>query len=318
MITSGLILFALGSVIAALTHTIWGMILGRALQGAGAVGSTIIALMADLTRENQRSKAMAIIGMTIGMSFSLAMLLGPMINPWLKVNGIFWLAAGLSFLAIFILYRFVPNPVKTEWHADTEPDRHSFLTLLKMPELNHLNISIFLLHAIFTASFVVLPISLQSNAGLQENHQWHLYLPVLLLAFICSVPCIVLAEKKQKLKHFFIGSILILGSAELIFWLFPTSILFSAVSLFLFFTGFSVLEAFLPSLVSKTAPPARKGTALGIYSCSQFFGIFAGGLLAGWLYGRIGLTNVYLFCTILTILWATLAFRMKNPQHRIP
>lgn len=318
MITLGLIIFGLGSILAACTHTMWGMIIARALQGAGAVGSTIIALMADLTRENQRTKAMAIIGMTIGMSFSIAMLLGPILNPWLNVNGIFWLAALFSLLAIFILHRWVPTPAKTIWHADAEPDRHSFLTLLKLPELNRLNISIFLLHAIFTASFVVLPISLQTHAGLTENHQWHVYLPVLLLAFICSIPCIILAEKKQRLKHFFLAAIFMLGFAELLFWLFANSIFFSAISLFLFFTGFSILEAFLPSLVSKTAPAARKGTALGIYSCCQFLGIFAGGSLAGWLYGQFGLLNVFLFCTTLTILWATLAFRMKNPQHRIP
>lgn len=316
IITLGLIIFAAGSILSASTHTIWGMIIGRALQGAGAVGSTIIALMADLTRENQRTKAMAIIGMTIGMSFSLAMLLGPLLNPWLHVNGIFWLAAGFSILAIFILHKWVPQPAKTTWHADTEPERHSVLTVLKIPELARLNISIFMLHAIFTASFVVIPISLQVQAGLNENHQWMLYLPILLLAFICSIPCIIIAEKKHRLKQFFILAIFMLGCAEFIFWLFAGSIPFSAFSLFLFFTGFSILEAFLPSLVSKTAPAARKGTALGIYSCSQFLGIFAGGSLGGWLYGTIGLINVFLFCTILTILWSAIAFKMKNPQHR--
>ncbi|HSW93379.1 MAG TPA: MFS transporter [Gammaproteobacteria bacterium] len=318
MITLGLLIFTAGSLLCASTPSIWGMIIGRALQGAGAVGSTIIALMADLTRENQRSKAMAIIGMTIGMSFSLAMLLGPLLTPWLQVRGLFGLAGGFSILAIFILYRWVPNPAHPVWHADTEPDRHSFLTVLKLPELARLNIGIFLLHAIFTASFVVLPISLQYHAGLLENHQWRLYLPVLLLAFACSIPCIILAEKKQRLTFFFLGAILMLMVSEVIFWQFADSILFSSLGLFLFFTGFSVLEAFLPSLVSKTAPAHRKGTALGIYSCSQFFGIFVGGSTAGWLYGKIGLTNVYLFCTILAILWATLAFRMKNPQHRQP
>jgi predicted MFS family arabinose efflux permease len=317
IITLGLIIFAIGSVLCAYTHTIGGMILGRALQGAGAVGSTIIALLADLTRENQRTKAMAIIGMTIGMSFSLAMLLGPILNPWLQVNGMFWLAAGFSIVAIFILYKWVPTPEKTIWHADTEPERHSFLTVLKIPELARLNLGIFMLHAVFTASFIVIPISLQSHAGLNENQQWLLYLPILLLAFICSVPCIIIAEKKQRLKFFFLCAILMLGSGEFIFWL-SSNLSFSALSLFLFFTGFSVLEAFLPSLVSKTAPNARKGTALGIYSCSQFLGIFAGGSLGGWLYGSLGLTTVYLFCTTLTLAWAAIAFRMKNPQHRIP
>ena len=318
MITLGLFIFILGSMVCACTHTIHGMIIGRALQGAGAVGSTIIALLADLTRENQRSKAMAIIGMTIGMSFSLAMLLGPLLNTWLQVNGIFWLASAMGIFAIFILHKWVPQPTLTTWHADTEPERHSFWTVLKLPELARLNVSIFLLHAIFTASFVVIPISLQLHAHLHANHQWMLYLPVLLLAFIGSIPCIIIAEKKQRLKQFFLAAIFLLSGAELLLWLFAGSLIFSAISLFLFFTGFSVLEAFLPSLVSKTAPAARKGTALGIYSCSQFLGIFVGGSLAGWLYGQFGLTDVFLFCAILTILWATLAFRMKNPQHRIP
>ncbi len=316
VITLGLLIFAVGSILSACSHTIWGMILGRALQGAGAVGSTIIALMADLTRETQRTKAMAIIGMTIGMSFSVAMLLGPLLNPWLHVSGIFWLAAGFSLIAIGMLHTIVPTPEKTTWHSDTEPDRHSIFAMLKHPELARLNISIFMLHAVFTASFVVIPISLQSNVGLNENHQWLLYLPILLLAFVCSIPCIVIAEKKHRLKHFFLSAIFMLGCSELIFWWFADSLWFAALSLFLFFTGFSVLEAFLPSLVSKTAPKARKGTALGIYSCSQFLGIFAGGSLGGWLYGAAGLSNVYLFCTTLTILWAAIAFRMKNPQHR--
>lgn len=314
IITLGLVIFIIGSVISACSTTIWGMILGRALQGVGAVGSTIMALLADLTRETERTKAMAIVGMTIGMSFSLAMLMGPLLNPWLHVNGIFWCAAFLGLLAILILSR-VPHPKKTEWHADTEPEWHSFSTVLKHIELMRLNISIFLLHAIFTASFIIIPISLM-HTGLSANHQWMVYLPSLLLAFLCSIPLIIVAEKKHRLKQFFCGAILLMGLSELLFWLFAKHLSIAALGLFLFFTGFSVLEAFLPSLVSKTAPRARKGTALGIYSCSQFLGIFVGGSLGGWLYGLFGLTNVYLFCTLLTLLWATLAFRMKNPQHQ--
>jgi predicted MFS family arabinose efflux permease len=316
VIILGLVIFALGSVVAACTTTIWGMIIGRALQGTGAIGSTIMAFLADLTRENQRTKAMALMGMTIGMSFSLAMLAGPILNVWLHVGGIFWLAAGFSVLAMLIVYYAVPQPEKTTWHSDTEPELHSFFTVLRHHDLLRLNSGIFLLHAVFTASFVVIPISLQSLAGLSANQQWTLYLPILLLAFICSIPCIVLAEKKHWLKPFFIGAIIVLGSGELLLWLLAHSVSISALGLLLFFTGFSVLEAFLPSLVSRTAPSARKGTALGLYSCSQFLGIFVGGSFGGWLYGAFGLTNVYLFCTLLTILWAAIAFRMKNPQHR--
>ncbi len=313
IILLGLILFAAGSIIAANAATIWSMMLGRALQGMGAVGSTIIALIADLTRETQRTKAMAITGMTIGMSFSLAMLIGPMLNPWIHVNGIFWLAAALSGLAIIVLYAFVPNPEKTTWHADTEPERHSFLAVLKDRALARLNMSIFILHAIFTASFVIIPISLQNLAGLHGNQQWELYLPILLLAFSLTIPLIVIAEKKQRVKEIFLAAIITLGIAEFLLWIFAHQLLISALGLLLFFTAFSVLEAFLPSLISRTAPRARKGTALGMYSCAQFLGIFVGGSCGGWLYGAFGLTDVYLFCVILTILWIAIVFKMKNP-----
>ncbi len=315
VITLGLIIFALGSVICASTTTAWGMIIGRAIQGTGAVGSTLIALLADLTRESQRTKAMAIIGMTIGMSFSLAMLIGPLLNPWLHVNGMFWLAAGMSLLGILILYTTVPQPAKTTWHAETEPDQHAFLAVLTQPDLARLNSGIFLLHAIFTASFVIIPISLQNLAGISANHQWTLFLPTLFIAFILCIPCVVLAEKKHQLKLFFLGAISILGIAELVLRACAHSVWLSALGLLLFFTAFSVLEAFLPSLVSKTAPSARKGTALGIYSCAQFLGIFVGGAGGGWLYGAFGLVDVYLFCAALAIVWLAIAFKMKNPHY---
>jgi len=316
IIALGLAIFALGSMIAALSHTMTGMIIGRALQGGGAVGSTIIALLADLTREDQRSKAMAMIGMTIGMSFTFAFILGPVLIPWLHLSGIFWLATGLSGVAILLLLFIVPQPAHVTWHADAEPELNQFSAILKHADLNRLNFGIFALHATLTASFVVIPIALHRLAGLGGQQQWLLYLPILLLSFILAVPCIVIAEKKRCLRQFFLGAIFILGLAELFLWLFARHLGLTAFSLLLFFTAFCVLEAFLPSLVSRTAPPARKGTALGIYSCAQFLGIFIGGSVGGWLYGKFGLTDVYLFCVILTILWATLAFRMKNPQHR--
>lgn len=203
IITSGLVIFIIGSIIAALSHSIWGLILGRALQGAGAVGSTIIALIADLTRENQRTKAMAISGMTIGMSFSVAMLLGPVFSTWIQINGIFWLAAIFSFIAIILLFAFIPEPPKPSWHVESEPNMHQLFSLLKHPELMRLNMGIFLLHAIFTASFVVIPIALQTLANLHGNQQWYLYLPVLLLAFFLTIPCILYAEKKTLCETLF-------------------------------------------------------------------------------------------------------------------
>ena len=318
IIALGLIIFIIGSLIAGSAHTVTLMIIGRALQGAGAIGSTVIATMADLTREEHRTKAMAIIGMTIGMSFSIAMILGPVLIAWITAGEIFWLAAGFGLIALIVLLVFVPQPEKVTWHPESEPDLHSFSTILKNPALMRLNAGIFLLHAVFTASFVVIPISLKHLAGLHESQQWMLYFPILILAFGFTIPLIILAEKKQLLKKVFLSAILILSVAELILWHFAHNLLISALSLLLFFTAFSLLEAFLPSLVSRTAPAARKGTALGLYSCSQFLGIFVGGLLGGWLYGAFGLTDVYLFCLVLSITWIAIAFNMNNPQHQKP
>lgn len=312
IIAIGLCLFILGSIIAATSHSIYWIILGRTLQGAGAVGSTIIALLADLTREEQRTKAMAIAGMTIGASFALAMMLGPLFAKWFNL---FWLAAMLGILAIVVLYSWVPTPISLTFHPETETEPKQFLALLKQSELLRLNSGIFLLHAVLTASFIVLPLSLQNVAGLAHDQQWQLFLPTLLLAFILSVPFLLLAERKRQVKRYFLASILVLVISELLFWLFSYHLLLSALSLLLFFTAFSLLEAFLPSLISRTAHRTRKGTALGIYSSSQFLGIFVGGTLGGWLYGAFGPTNVYLFCAALMVIWFAIAFGMKKPQY---
>lgn len=312
IIAIGLLIFIVGSVVSAESQSIIGMIIGRALQGTGAVGSTIMAMIADLTRPEQRTKAMAIAGMTIGLSFSVAMMLGPLLSNWVNL---FWLAALFGLFGIGLLFTWVPKPLKLSWHSETEPDPHQFSALLKEPELMRLNAGIFLLHAVFTASFVIIPLSLQNLAGLPGDKQWILYLPTLILAFLLSIPFIIVAEKKRLLKPFFLGAVAVMGIAELLLWVFAHSLLLSALGLLLFFAAFSLLEAFLPSLVSRTAPPSRKGTALGIYSCSQFLGIFVGGTLGGWLYGALGLTHVYLLCVALTGIWFIIAFGMKKPLY---
>ncbi len=312
IISMGLLMFMLGSIMAAMSHTIWGLFIGRALQGAGAIGGTLLALIADLTREEQRTKAMAVAGMTIGLSFMLSIMLGPLVSSWIQVNGIFWLAALFSLIALGLLFTMVPEPerlIKNEGRAQ------NFVDLLKNRDLMRLNLGIFILHAIFTASFVVIPISLQNTVHLQGDQQWFLYLPILLLAFFISVPCLLMAEKWQRVKPFFMSGIFLLVLAECLLGFFTSKLLLSALSLLLFFTAFSLLEAFLPSLVSRTATTTRKGTALGIYSFSQFFGIFVGGISGGWLYGSFGLVQVNLFCALLAIIWLGIAFHMKNPQY---
>jgi MFS family permease len=318
IILFGLIIFIAGSVIAALSHNINTMIIGRALQGAGAVGSTIIAMIADFTSSEQRSKAMAINGMTIGFSFSLAMVLGPVFAAWLQVNGIFWLASGFSALGILILFTVVPASSHSTFHSDAEPEPAQFLKLLKEPQLLRLNLGVLILHAIFTASFVVIPIALDKLAGIPGNTQWTLYVPALIAAFVISLALIVIAEKNQRVKPFFIAGIALLGLAECFLAIWAHNKWLSGAAIILFFTAFSLLEAFLPSWVSRVAPKARKGTALGIYSCSQFLGIFVGGTLGGWLYGSISLLYVYLFCVLLALTWLPIASGMKSPLYSAP
>jgi len=316
IIVLGLIIFSLGSIIASFAHSILFMIIGRALQGMGAVGSTLMAMMADLTRENQRTKAMAIAGITIGFSFSLAMLAGPLLIKWMSVNALFGLAAFLGFMCILLLKTYVPTPAQSSGQEATLTEYHSFLSLLRHPTLTNLNIGIAILHIIFTASFIVIPINLQQTNHLSGNQQWEVYFPSLLTAFILSLICINIAERKQLIKHFFLIGIASILSSEFILYLMPDEILITMLGISLFFTGFSLLEAFLPSLVSRHAPIASKGSALGIYSCSQFLGIFVGGVLGGWLYGQFGNASVYLFCIFLAIIWFVISLQspLKNPD----
>jgi MFS family permease len=317
VIAIGLLIFAVGSLLAGLSHSIIFMIVGRTLQGMGAVGSTLLAMMADLTREEQRTKAMAIAGISIGFSFSIAMLIGPLLIRWMPINMLFLIATFLGLIGMIIIYVVVPTPPTVSWHRQTGPELSSFLKLLIEPELAKLNIGIFILHAIFTASFVVVPISLFHFAGLPASQQWQLYLPTLLVAFVIVLFCIGMAERKQQLKPYFLVSIGSLAFAEFLLWMDPRSMVFTILGLCLFFTGFSLLESFLPSLISRTAPAAHKGSAMGIYSCSQFLGIFIGGVLGGWLYGKFSYSGVYLFCVALALSWFVLAFLMRPPRYLV-
>lgn len=315
IIIIGLLIFMLGSLVAAYADTMGWMILGRALQGVGAIGGTILATMADLTREVQRTKAMMVAGMTIGFSFSLAMFLGPVLAKWSSVSGLFIIATVCGLLAILVLCFYTPTPQRSSWHGDTEPEYSSFLKMLLHPELAKLNSGIFLLHAIFTASFVVIPISLYHSAGLATAQQWHVYLPTLFIGSLLALFGMRQAEQRRQVHGYFITGVLVLMMAELLLATITVRPLVGIIGLCLFFAGFSLLEAFLPSLVSRAAPAARKGSALGVYSCAQFLGIFIGGVLGGWIYGHYQSIGVYLFCSTLAFSWLILAFFMKPPRY---
>ena len=312
IIAAGLVLFAAGSVLAALAHSMDGIIAGRLLQGAGAVGSAILALAADLTREQHRTKAMAVIGMTIGLAFGLAVVAGPVLYRWIGVPGIFWLTAGLALAGIGVLFGLVPQPVKSPVQEDAEAVPALFRRVLAHRELLRLDFGILAQHAILTASFLSVPLVLKA-AGVEAHDQWFIYLPVLVVSVLAMVPFIIVAERRARMKPVFLGGIAALALAQLLLLLAPGRLPLVLLALLLFFTAFNLLEASLPSLISRLAPPHAKGTALGVYSSSQFFGIFLGGALGGWLQGVWGVNGVFGFCALLAALWGLVALPMRPP-----
>lgn len=315
MIILGLLIFAVGSVIAAMSDSIYGVILGRAIQGAGAIAAVIMALTSDLTREEHRLKAMAVIGMSIGMSFAFSLVAGPLLDQWIGVDGIFWLTAVMAILSIVVLMSRVPTPAKSRFHRDTEPVPALFKSVLKDSQLLRLDFGILVLHMMLTATFVVMPLALRDYAGLASADHWYVYFPVLVIALGLMVPFIIIAEKKRKMKQVFVGAISSLIVAQLLLVFAYQNLYGIVAALLIFFVAFNTLEASLPSLVAKTVKPDRKGTAMGVYSSSQFFGAFIGGALGGWLHGEFGIEAVFMMSAILALLWLITAATMQNPSY---
>ena len=313
VIAGGLILFIIGSIFAALATTMDGIIIGRAIQGAGAIGSTTLALLSDLTKVENRTKAMAVIGMTIGASFVIAMMLGPIINNFLGLSGIFWITAVLGALGLLVLYLQVPTSSRAVFRRDTQPVPALFKEVLTNGKLLSIDFGIFTSHAILTASFIALPLAL-TQAGLAENHQWFLYVPVLILAFIVMLPLIIIGEKRRKMKPILLTSIGLIALTQLWLGIFPQSLASIAIMLFLFFTAFTLLEATLPSMVSKIAPAGSKGTAIGVYSTAQFFGIFVGGSFGGVFYADFH-NGLFLASCLLAVIWLIIAAISPPPPH---
>lgn len=313
LIMSGLLLFALGGVVAAMSTSIYGVIIGRGLQGCGAVAAVTMALLADLTREESRTKAMAAVGMSIGIAFALAMVLGPVLAAYLGLQGLFWATSVLAVVAMFICWFVVPNPPVQLHQQGALPVKGQLLKVLLDPQLARLNVGIFVLHAALTACFVVLPLALVQYGGLAIAKHWQVYLPVMLVSFIAMLPLMLLAEKKGQVKAVFQLCLLALmvGLAGLGFNYQSLATLLGF--LLVFFFGFNLLEAMLPSLVSKMAPASNKGSAMGMYSTAQFLGVFVGGALGGYIYGAWGIGAVFFSLCGLTGFWFLLSFGMKNP-----
>ena len=300
-----MLIFGAGSFIAAIADSVYGLIIGRALQGAGAVAAAIMALTADLTSEESRTKAMAYIGISIGAAFSTAFILGPILYSYIGIKGIFYLSVCLSVLAIITLLVVVPNS-KGQTQNTNPPNLQEIKSVFVNPSLLKLDISIFSSHLILMANFVIIPITLRDSMQITPALHWQIYLSAIFLSLFIMVPFIIFGERLKKEKLFLIISILLIMLSQIGLALFSLEISFIIIFLILFFGPFNYLEALLPSLVSKTSDKPTRGAALGVYSTSQFIGIFIGGLAGGFCYQQFGLMSVHLFCLFITILWLLL------------
>ncbi|WP_412499806.1 MFS transporter [Shewanella chilikensis] len=312
VILGGLLVFALGSVLAAMSDSIYGVVAGRALQGMGAIAAAVLALAADLARDEQRTKVMAIIGMCIGFSFALSLLVGPVVAQHLGLSGLFALTAGLALLGMLIVQLLVPNPVAHAPKGDTMAEPGKLKNMLKDPQLFRLDAGIFILHLVLTAVFVALPLDLV-DAGLVKEKHWMLYFPAFVGAFFLMVPLIIIGVKRNNTKGMFQFALLIMLASLLAMALFSHSLWVLALAIVAFFTGFNYLEASLPSLIAKFCPVGAKGSAMGVYSTSQFLGAFCGGLLGGGAYQIMGAAGVFSVAVVLLIIWLALTLGMKNP-----
>jgi MFS family permease len=307
----GLLIFALGSFVAALAHDLQMVILGRVIQGAGAISAAIIALAADLTRDEQRTKAMAIIGMTIGVTFALSMAAGPLLDRIMGVPGIFALTGVLALTALLVVRVIVPEPGQAAAHKPAA-QQASLQSVLRDKQLMRLNYGIFALHGILMALFVVLPFALQQR--LPAGSHWRVYLPVMLGAIVLMLPPMMLAERRGLQKPVFVGAVAVLIGALALLMFSDRGLPAVVVGLLLFFTAFNLLEATLPSMISKRAPAGAKGTAIGVFSSVQFVGAFVGAATGGWLSQHYGTPAVFGFCGALAVVWLLLSFGMRVPR----
>jgi len=312
VIVGGLLLFALGSLVAAMADSVTGLIVGRALQGAGAIASTVMALVADLTRDEQRTKAMAIVGASIGLAFTLALIVGPLVASFSGLSGVFYFTVALALLGIAIVLFMIPSPL-APGRAEIGPRTSLVVRSLRDSDLMRLNVGVFILHFTLMAAFLVIPGLLEGGLGMSRDSHWQVYLAVVLLSLLGVLPLMRLAERGGRPRQAFAAGILLLVlalallalvSAPLSIWL----------GLWLFFMGFNYLEATLPSLVSKTVFPGGKGTALGIYSTSQFLGTFVGGAAGGVVIQSWGSAALLLACLALAVAWLVLAL----PKPAVP
>ncbi|MFV9996402.1 MAG: MFS transporter [Arsenophonus endosymbiont of Dermacentor nuttalli] len=314
LIINGLLIFIAGSVIAALTDSIWGIIIGRALQGAGAISAAIMALLSDLTSEQNRTKAMAFMGISFGITFSTAIILGPIITHAIGLHGLFWAISLFALGGILIIRVAVPDSHYPIVNRETNFIKNSVKRIINNSQLLKLNFGIFCLHSLLMANFVALPLVI-IDSGLPANQHWKIYLGTLLVAFVTVLPFVIYAEKRHRMKQVFLICISILFISELTFCFSNKQFWLIVIGLQLFFIAFNVMEALLPSLISKEAPAGYKGTAMGLYSTSQFLGVALGGIVGGWLFQLHSASLVFMAGLVVCACWFVISLNMHQPSY---
>jgi len=311
------IIFILGSLLAAFASyekNIYLLIAGRLLQGAGAVSSVVIALIADLTREEIRTRAMATIGASIGMAFAFGMVLGPLWASHFGLEGVFLLTAFLAFISLPYIIWFLPRPKQVVHHDDAEFTGSYLGVVLRDKNLLKMNFGMFTLHMGLTAVFTTAPLILKQFMDVSDL--WKVYLVMFLVGLVFMVPTTILAEKKGLIKEIKILGIIILLISFGMFIKFESYFVPAVISIIVYFTGFMVLEPIMPSLMSKFAKPHVKGTASGVFNTCQFLGAFVGGALAGYLL-KFGTDKVFYFLGVITIIWLLVVLTMDMPQKKV-
>ena len=321
VILLGSIIFAVGALIAAQSHSIIGVIMGRAIQGGGAISSVLLAAISDVTEEEQRTKAMAMVGLFIGGSFMLSFMIGPIWAAHWGLSGVFWLNVVLSLAGLIAAMIAVPSTrERRTLRMDTKVNADHLWLLLKQPQLARVMLSVWMLHLITTAVFVALPLALVKQLHLPAIHHGWFYLPMMLVSFAAIIPLVIIAEKKGSIKSILMTSLVLMSSGLILASQgFPW--LSAFVDWFLYFAAFSCLEALLPSLASKLAPAGQKGSVMGLFSTAQFLGAFCGGVLGGTLLGRFGIHWSFLAAAGLVLFWLGVISTMASPKllqgHRL-
>lgn len=314
IILGGLVLFALGSVVAALADTLTWVVVGRVLQGSGAIAGAVLALAADSAREEQRPKVMALIGMAIALSFVLALIIAPLLGAVAGISGLFWLTAALTLASIVAVLTILPVPQQRVPSRDILPVPQEMALLFKNMQLQRLNVGVLVVHLVLTAWFVTLPNQLVA-VGLQAEHHSWLYLPTLLLSFAVMVPLMLWTIRKHKVVSGLRWATILLAFGMVVAAVFSQHLAGFVLAVWLFFIGFNYLEANLPALLSQHAPAGNKGSASGIYTTFQFMGAFLGGALGGVITQYWGAQAVMFFCTVLLVCWLVFTIGMQQVSH---